>query len=337
MVGKTARLFAACILLASQSLLLAQDAGISSILGGSQMPNRIAARDLPDDYRAVELKVQGSSGFEDMFSGPFGAIMSLGMGGGGNAEGASAMRMMALMSVSWTKGETVSLHSHIFLVVYKPDSGAGMMSLASKPSAAGAETAQGTGEPPAQPPVMLNLSYIRVDSITMITPRPDLNKSMLAEMPDAMGALQKAPSDAKTTTINNFKQASIGMIMYMGDYDDVLPYVQDTKSAFFVTYPYVKSADTFKTLNPNGMMRFNMAVAGVNASALETPADVPMYYESEPWPDGTRVVAFMDGHVKAVSEEEWQRVQQYLTMKLPRTTKPLPMDYGKNWPPGPGG
>jgi prepilin-type processing-associated H-X9-DG protein len=43
-----------------------------------------------------------------------------------------------------------------------------------------------------------------------------------------------------------------------------------------------------------------------------------------PWPDGTRIVGFADGHAKKVNGDEWTKITKYLKLKLKKVAKPLP-------------
>lgn len=133
-------------------------------------------------------------------------------------------------------------------------------------------------------------------------------------------------SDLRSRSMSNAKQLALGMLMYISDYDDVFPFVQDTKAAFVVTYPYMKNLEATKTLNPKGgQFVFNRNIGGVNATKIKEPALTPMYHETQYWTDDRRIVAYTDGHVKAVAKTEWNKVQTFLDMKFPREAKkPLP-------------
>jgi prepilin-type processing-associated H-X9-DG protein len=126
--------------------------------------------------------------------------------------------------------------------------------------------------------------------------------------------------------MSNGKQIALGMLMYTNDYDDVLPYVQSVVTVKEITYPYIKTKSVWETGNPASQWRFNMCVGGALETDIQEPASTPMFYESAPWPDGRRVVAFMDGHVKLVSSSDWKAMAKYLKLKLKKkATKPLPL------------
>lgn len=138
--------------------------------------------------------------------------------------------------------------------------------------------------------------------------------------PDAETAYKRAQTAA------NAKQLATGMLIYCTDWDDLFPYVQDTKAAFVVTLPYLKSKDAMRTLNPNGgTFEFNLHIGGVNQAEIREPALTPMYIETRFWPDDQRIVAYANGRTKAESKADWPKVEKYLKIKFPRTAKkPLP-------------
>jgi hypothetical protein len=56
---------------------------------------------------------------------------------------------------------------------------------------------------------------------------------------------------------------------------------------------------------------------------VPAPAETPLYFESQTWPNGRRCVAYTDGHVKAVSSDDWQHHQPFLQLKLKKYGKPI--------------
>jgi hypothetical protein len=276
---------------------------------------KIAIADLADDYHAIVLH-GGDSGIGDMFSNPL-SLMILGMGHSSPDSG-ETQRVMDATGISFTRGETVEFGGIKFLITYK--------------MAVDIQSLDNIAKGMAKPE--LELTLVRFDAIKTIVPRPEVTKATFASMIAAPGPGQPLTpmqgEAAKEATRSNFKQASLGIIMYQGDYDDDFPYVQDTKSALAVTMPYIKNKEVFKSLNPiPSEFRLNMAISGVNASAIASPGETPLYYESQAWPDGTRCVAYCDGHVKFVDSEEWKRLEGALHIKMPRKGKPLPPFYWK--------
>jgi len=289
--------------------------GIGPLLRDNKIPERIKPSDLGDDMRAVKLGVdkQGNDFMSSLMS-PFmllGSLFSSGGGGGETTESQAASRFFDMLSISWTNGSTYSLYGEEYLITY------GLQIDFS--SIARSKT------PPDVSKMELGLTLVKTKSITTITPRPDMTKGEWMKTP----SMAQSMESKKSTTLSNIKQLSLGTIMYASDYDDELPYVQSTRGIYEVTYPYLKTKEVTKSLNPNGGdFRLNMAIAGVNMTAIERPAETPLFYDMTAWPDGTRAVAFADGHAKFVDPDQWEKLRPYLSLKLKRTSKPLPANLG---------
>ncbi len=320
-MSRSVKLFAVAILAIPTALVPAQDLG--SLLRGQSLPNKMKAADLGEDMRAVKI-VHEKQGGNDFFSGLMNPMMMiLGAFGRGSemSEGAAAdpdqaagLAFFDRMGISWTNGSTIKLYDQDFLVTYSVQFN--MAEIMKEKN------------PPDLSKYDLSLTLINTKHITAITPRTDMTKE---EWLKPLGPA-KGGSEDRAQTMSNAKQLSLAMIMYSADYDDELPYVQSTKGAFEVAYPYMKSKETTKSLNPSGAkFLLNMAVAGVNLSSIDSPSETVLFYEDKAWPDGTRVVSFIDGHVKRLNPDEWERAKATLSLKLPRQSKPLPATLGSTW------
>lgn len=319
------KLAAVAILALPTALVPAQDLG--TILRDQSLPNKIKPADIKDDMRAVKITHEKQGGGSDIFSMMMNPMMMMmgALGSMGSSEESqdpdqgAAMAFFDRLSISWTNGATIKLYEQDFLVTYSIQVNmAEMMKSKSPPDLSQTE---------------LTLTLVNTKHITSITPRTDMTKEEWlkpapATAPDSPARL----AAEKARGLSNVKQLALAAMMYSSDYDDVFPYVQSTKGAFEVIYPYMKSKDLSKSLNPNGSkILFNMAVAGVNAAVIEDPAETVLFYEDKPWPDGERIVAFTDGHVKFLSEEEWEYAKATLSLKLQKTGRPLPATLGSTW------
>lgn len=275
------------------------------------MPLVYSVADLPDDFSAVKVQFGGKG--MDLFGGMTGMFMGMmGSFGGGmgeqDPEQAAAMKFFTYMEISWTKGETARIGASDFLVTYKFDFDMSMM--------------MGEG-PPDLSKMPLRLHLVKLDAIEALIPRPDLKKSDLL----GMGNLPAGNSRSKQTAgLSNAKQLALGMIMYASDFDDVFPWPQSTSKAQEVIAPYLKNDRLWETGNPeSSRFLFNMNLGGVSIVDIDSPAETPMLYESKPWPDGRRIVAFADGSARIVQAESWFNVEKGLSLKFKRTAKqPLP-------------
>lgn len=303
------RLIAALVLVAPYSLGFAQ--GVVDLIKTPPSPPSIDASKIPEGFTAVQLKTIGAESGASYMQGLLPFMM---MSGGNSGRETEAMTMLDVFSASWTNGQVFKTEAGEFLLTYRPVS---------------ALAALGMREAPKK--LTLQLTLVRKDTIVEITPRPDITRERMAELFSESSLSQASAAGKKSEALSNIKQVSLGMMMYMADYDDVMPYAQDTKSAFAVMYPYVKSVDVFKSVNPKGgRILLNMAVAGVSAAQMEAPAETVLFYDNTPWPDGTRLVSFMDGHAKFLGEVEWRRAEATLRLKMPRSARPLPPAYWKS-------
>lgn len=321
------KLAAVAILALPTALVPAQDLG--ALLRGQTLPNKIKPADIGEDMRAVKIVHEKQGGGGDIFSMLMNPMMMM-MGALGSMSGteekpadpdqAAGMAFFDKMSISWTNGSTVKLYEQDFLVTYSIQ--VNMAEVTKLKS------------PPDLSKYDLTLSLINTKHITAITPRPDMTKEewLKPAPPSSGGGSAGTGGGEGAATLSNVKQISLALMMYSSDYDDEIPYVQSTKGAFEVIYPYMKNKDITKSLNPAGAkFLLNMAVAGVNMTSIESPAETVLFYEDKPWPDGTRVVSFTDGHAKRLSPEEWERYKPSLNLKFQRTSKPLPTTLGSTW------
>ncbi len=318
---KCVRICVALLLVLPTALSAAQGLTWAEFLKGERIKPTLKFTEADDSYKAVELTFGGSAGADS------------GRNGLANILNLSSMRgdtpsdlmfysvvMLAASNLYWTKSEFVTLDGTSYLVAYK---------LEMEPRAA----ADSRETPFA---ASLKLTLIRTERLSTITPDPNRSIASLRQMLDAAkipydGALVASPEQKlagnATAALSNIKQVSVGMLMYGADNDDLYPYVQTVKTIHALTAPYIKNDAIWKTSNPNGsQFLFNMCLAGTSMSDTPEPAGTPMFYESKPWPDGRRAVAFTDGHAKLLRQEEWDALQPMLHLKIKRIAKkPLPI------------
>ncbi len=324
------RIFAAGLLLLPYATAFAQGQSIVDASSRTGLPSTVTLASLPTGFKAISLKTGSGGDFMSAYS----PMMLFGMmnGGGRSSSDAGASRILELIQVSWTNGQSVATDAGAYLITYQPD----WMSLMT-----------GSSQAPQVKDVKLRLTLVRKDSITSYGPRDDITPEYftapLVAVQDVLAVdpsqRQSAyPATAKTKTLSNLKQIGLGMMMYMSDYDDVSPYAQDTRSAFGVLMPYIKNKEVFKSYNPvASRILMNLAVAGVNQSAIPLPAETVLFYDEKQWPDGTRLAVFCDGHAKAIDPADWARFERTLHIKLPKSGKPLPPNYWKQIGPDPTG
>jgi prepilin-type processing-associated H-X9-DG protein len=288
---------------------------------GAGFPARLKLLELSPAYHAFRLKISGQSGA----GGGLMSMMMMGMAtsnGGGN-QGNMIGQLMASNSLNdlyFSTGKVVPFYAHDFLACYRLATGISATSLSG-------------GSPKFV--ASLHLALVRTDEILSIDPEPSMTPESLRKTltdahvgfdEDALQAendgesanqsismaillpvfAQAKIAAEKTASISNGKQVALSMLMYANDFDDQFPDASSTAKAQKVTYPYAKSSAIWKTANPaHTRFLYNTSLAGVNMVEIPKPSEVPLIYESGPWADGTRIVAYADGHVKRVSAQMW--------------------------------
>lgn len=325
-----------------------QEVTLGDLMRGEKVAPRQSLDAIQKDYKPFTIAVQGSmaSGMDSLFGGIMGPFMAL---MGGMAGGGQGMEVFQVMGAFFTKGEEVKMYGHTYLVGYRLDFSPLMQpGTATEPIPA---SAPADAEPPATPvayrrpqaatpEIQFRLDLIRVDAIVSISPmQVDLGK-----LKDSMSSLQSGAgnpgsatealpddpesSSAQTQGLNNLKQIAIATVMYTADYDDVLPGAQSTPTARALISPYLRSVDAFKTMNPLGSeFRYNTFQAAVNTTVIEEPVGTPIWFESRPWPDGRRMVAYIDGSCGFVTAEMWGPIEAEMKRRYPRSGALLPANY----------
>ena len=271
---------------------------------GSEKPLTYTIESLPNDLTAVELTTTK----DNLMS-----LMQMSYSGGGTISAPSGGNpaldrdtLVQMLNVYWIQREEILNGKGEFMIAYKLDLPMMQRTPMVQVSA-----------------IRFRLIYIRRQSIIGITPREDYSPTALKELAKEPTPAVAAAAD-RTRTLSNMKQLSTGVMIFLSDNDDLFAYVQSTPQLFRFVDPYVKNQEIFKTYNPmGGEFHFNMSLAGVSATDVEAPAETPMFFESQAWPDGKRCVSYVDSHAKVVSAEEWAKMQPLLHLKLNRHGKPL--------------
>lgn len=303
-------LLVSCALIAPYATVLAQSINVKEV---TKLKQELPVAELDDSFVAIKAS--------SPYSYDMGMVFYYSMLGSflGGFNSIGQKNQLTYLDLLWTKGDVVSLGGEAFLACYRVDVTSIMIA----------------GEDRSQFPQVdtLRLHLVKMSTIGSISPYGDVTPSEFREafaVPDKERPMtQQQMSAAQTTAVSNAKQIALGMLMYCADYDDITPYAQSTATVQWVTMPYLKNMKIWETGNPNNSrFIYNPAIAGVNMTDVEEPAATVLYYESAPWPDRRRVVAYNDGHVKLLTEEEWATVSKTLKLKIKKSAKPLPADYG---------
>ncbi|HEY3779621.1 MAG TPA: hypothetical protein VGL56_00960 [Fimbriimonadaceae bacterium] len=112
----------------------------------------------------------------------------------------------------------------------------------------------------------------------------------------------------KSARLSNAKQVALGVIMYANDYDGFLPDMQKVVAFQSELVPYMKNETLFQ--DPISKRSFvpNAVLSGINESNVVKPDAAVLLYSPLNGVDGTRAVAFADGHAKTMEENEFVRL-----------------------------
>jgi hypothetical protein len=148
-------------------------------------------------------------------------------------------------------------------------------------------------------------------------------------------AWQQAPieNDLKQAeTLIGVRALAGAVNMYAADFDGIYPNPHDLNGLKVVVAPYVEEKGFWKTLNPSkSELRFNLSLGGVAKADVKEPEKTLLIYESNPWPNRQRPVAFVDGSARLVNPVQFGQVAITLATRLERKAQPLPKELGKLW------
>ncbi len=111
----------------------------------------------------------------------------------------------------------------------------------------------------------------------------------------------------KTVTISNLKQLALGVIGYESDHDEKLPSMSSPEAISNRLRPYVKNENILRDPLLELPYVYANALSGKSLASIERVADTPMMFEAASY-DGLRAVAFLDGHVRRVSDAEFAKL-----------------------------
>ena len=138
------------------------------------------------------------------------------------------------------------------------------------------------------------------------------------------------PNSAKLkATISNLKQVALATHIYAAENDDAFPAQfrteQDLRDRVM---PHWENKEALQTLNPNGgSIVPNNELAGLPLSSVVAPEVTALLNETERWPDRRQGYAFVDGHVRALSETSLVRTEPGVSDDLDFSIAINPLTY----------
>ncbi len=289
----------------------AREGEFAKLLAGGEAPLSLRLKDLDSKWQRVEVRV-----IESAKGGSGGASFTQSlMGGGGQPK------------VYYTQGRTITLGGKNFLIAYRPpDHPLDMTSIQNLGAAGRSTSAQQVLDmlaPAPKPDTALDLSLLDMSTVAGFESVRwfDLQKALSDRSTMASGQATLAAilfpvfaqarlKAQEASSVSNLKQVALGALMYMQDYDEALPPMKDAASAKKALYPYVKNEAIFKDPRTGESYHVNPGASRKHLATIEIPAEFVLFYEAAPASDGTRAVAFADGHVKRISETDWPQVKR---------------------------
>lgn len=108
-------------------------------------------------------------------------------------------------------------------------------------------------------------------------------------------------------SINNLRQLGLAVFNYYAAHDERLPPMDDPETVKQALLPYVEgNQDLFYSPFTGRPYAVNHWAGRQAVAAIESPAELVIFYEAEPDDEGNRRVVYLDGHTRGMKEEKWQ-------------------------------
>ena len=119
----------------------------------------------------------------------------------------------------------------------------------------------------------------------------------------------------QSTSLANLRQLAVALLMYAQDNKQKFP-VLKTPADIEKNLGLYVGGSTQMFISPRTGERYevNPRISGKSIGAFENLTEMIVLYEKTPGPDGSRCVAFMDGHVRLVHAYEWDEVKKQSKM-----------------------
>jgi hypothetical protein len=115
--------------------------------------------------------------------------------------------------------------------------------------------------------------------------------------------------ELRTESLSNLKNLALAVQMWLADHNDVIPDLTDSVTVLETLEEYVRNDEVFFHPETGKPYVPNAYLSGKNLAEIEDPRWVAVFYEESWADDGTRGVAFLDGHAARVRPDEWDRIR----------------------------
>ncbi len=209
----------------------------------------------------------------------------------------------------YTTGQTVSLQGETYLVAYRRER-----------SEDDNEHYPPGDEPPLTPETKLCLSLLNLQQMGHLGDIRAFDPQTLVEKPSRRDAELKE-------SVDNLKRLGLAVAMYSQDYDETMPPLATPGTARRALEPYVKSTAVFTQPGVDRPYRTNPLLSGRKMAHISNPAEMIVFFEAEPAPDGTIGAVYMDGHARRLPWYEWPmacRKSRLVPGGPPEAPSPMP-------------
>jgi len=243
----------------------------------------------------------------------------------GSGEATNQMEMYLAMltggaeNIYYTRGETAALGGEIYLIAYHHPVSVNYAALM-----------HGSSDMPPLPKITpettLSLCLLSLRSLGSLRDIQPFSMTDALKPPVANGALgsDATSDDINQASVSNLKQIGLALLQYTQDFDEVLPPMKTVAESNEAIYPYLKNKTLLEHPGTHELYQTNTSLSHRRLASFDSPATMVTYYEASPDSDGLRAVLFLDGHVKRVTEAEWQQLKTASHVPNPAPAKPVP-------------
>lgn len=271
----------------------AQGADLKELLAGAKYPLTLKLKDLDAEWRRLSVSAQNDTN-------PWAMLFSI----GGD-------------DVFYTRSQTVTVGTETFIVAYRPP--------VRKVDFTVLMRGPGAAQPPLDPltpDTQLGLSYLNLRMVASLNAIEPFNLQRevtrrerdIAEARERMaqmaGPQGPAAQNANQMSMSNLKQVSLAMMQYVQDHDEAYPKMEDAEAVKALLMPYAMNETVFMHPATRELYQPNPALSGKKLTQVADPVAMVLFYEASAAADGTRGVAYADGHVKRVAEAEWPQIKR---------------------------
>lgn len=124
---------------------------------------------------------------------------------------------------------------------------------------------------------------------------------------------------SRTSSFSHLKMIGTALMMYVQDYDERLPPLPSVAAVQKRLYPYLKNEAAWREPKTGRTYQVNRALGGEKLAHFGQSAErVVVFYEALPDKRGGRAVAFLDGHVRWITNAKWNELKT--RWKIPTTS-----------------